>query len=86
MQLVGSFKNDSASGHEVGLVALQGFECAFLDNHQFFVRVAMRRMRRFSRIERGDVAFQIRQCRRGRVENRAAFALFGRHGLQISPV
>ena len=86
VQFVGRFKNDSARRHDVRLVALQRRERALLHDHQLLVRVPVRRVRRFARIERRDVALEIAERRRGRIKDRAALALFRRHGLEVGPV
>ena len=86
MQFVGRFKNNSARRHDVRFVALIRRERALLHDHQFLVRVPVRRVRRLARIQRRDVALQIRERRRGRIEDRAALALFCRDGLQVGPV
>ena len=43
-------------------------------------------MRNLARIQRRDVAFEIRERRRGRVEHRAPLARLGWHGLEVGPV
>lgn len=78
---------DEATGLDnVGFVALQRRQRAFLDDHQLLVRVVMRRMRRLAGIERGDVDFQIRERGRGRVANRAALTHLRRDDLEVGPV
>ena len=51
-----------------------------------FRSAAVRRMRRFARIQGGDVTFKMGQRGRGRIEDCAAFAHFGGYGFQIGPV
>lgn len=86
VQFIRRLENDSARRDDVRLIALQRRERAFLDQHQLLVRVPVRWMRRLARIERRDVALELRERRRGRVADRPPLALFRRHGLEIGPV
>ena len=86
VQFIRRLEDDAARRDDVRLVALQRRERVFLDDHQLLVRVPVRWMRRLARIERRDVALELRERRRGRVADRPPLALFRRHGLEIGPV
>ena len=86
VQFIGSFEDDSACCHYVRPIALIRGERAFLNEHQFLVRMLMRKVRGFAGVERGDVALEVFKCRCGCIENLAAFAGPGLFHFHISPV
>ena len=69
VQFIRRLENNSTSVHRVGFITLDGGDRAFLENHDLLIRVAVRRVRRLARIQRGDVALEISERRRGRIED-----------------
>ena len=86
VQFVRRLENNSAGVHGVRPVALDGRERAFLENHDLLVRVPVRRVRRLTGIQRRDMALEIRERGRGRVEDIATLAGLGRRRLEVCPV
>lgn len=86
VKFIGCFEDDTAGGDDIGLVALQCLKRAFFDDHQLFGGVLVRRMWRFARIKRRDVALEFSECRRGRIKHRTCFADFRRLHFKVGPV
>ena len=86
VQLVGRLEDNPTRRDNIRFIALQGFEGAFLDDHEFLGRVAMWRMGRFARVQRRDMTFKVRKRRGGRIKNGATLADLSGMNLEVGPV
>ena len=85
VQLVGRLKDDAARTDPAGCAALESLERAFFDDQELFVLMLMRRMRRFPRIEGGDVDLQLVERRRRRAHDLPNGAPVVRLAISVRP-